>query len=68
MQRRLEHMEERLAAADTCSGRVGAAADFLRGALKHADPATAKAITDEVVPLLRDAGTRAFGHRKETTR
>lgn len=63
-QRRLAGLAERLDAATTCGGRVGAASDYLRGALKHADPAAAEPITDEVVEVLIAAGKRAFATRK----
>lgn len=66
-QRRLAQLNQALDDAKTLGDRVAAAADFLRGALKQADPATAEAITAGVVRVLTDAGTRALDARKGPT-
>ena len=68
LQRRLAQLDDELAAARTHAARVAAAADFLRGALKHTDTATADALTDEVVRLLTEAGTRALTTREARSR
>lgn len=64
-QRRLAHLQAELAGATTHADRVVAAADFLRGALKHADPRTADAVADEVVQQLTAAGTRLLAPKED---
>lgn len=57
-QRRLAQLRAELDAARTHSARIAAAADFVRGAVKHSDPDEAREVTDELVRVLVDAGTR----------
>ncbi|MPY80879.1 MAG: hypothetical protein GEV04_21065 [Actinophytocola sp.] len=64
-QRRLARLADRLDTARTHSERVAAACDYLRGGLKHADPAVAERVTTEVVDYLTAAGKRAFASRRK---
>lgn len=63
-QRRLARLHAELDAAATPSDRVAAAADYLRGALKHADPAVADSVTSEAITFLTRAGQRALSREK----
>lgn len=59
-QRRLARLHEKLAIASTPNERIAAAADYLRGALKHTDPALAEDLTSEAVTFLTRTGQRAL--------
>lgn len=50
--RRVESLTERLKAARTPGDRISVAAGYLRGALKHADPAVADRVAKQVVEQL----------------
>lgn len=47
--RRIESLQARLAEATTPGDRISVASGYLRGALKHADPAAADLIANKVV-------------------
>jgi hypothetical protein len=50
--RRLESLRARLDEARTPADRISVAAGYLRGALKHADPAIAERVATQVVEQL----------------
>lgn len=64
-----EHLR-RLAAARTPSGRLGAASDYLRSAIRGAiDPDAANRMVDELVPdLIRRADRLLTTHPRSTNR
>lgn len=63
-QRRRRSLDAKLAAASTPSERVTAAADYLRGALKHANPAAAERTAGDVVRVLTEHASRLLHDRK----
>ncbi|MPY81417.1 MAG: hypothetical protein GEV04_24120 [Actinophytocola sp.] len=68
LQRRLAQLQAELDSARTTGDRIAAAADYVRGAVKHADHLEARVVADELVQVLTDAGTRLLGGRKGPTR
>lgn len=67
-QRRLAQLYIELDVARTRSARIAAAADFVRGAVKHSDPYDAQEVTDELVRVLVDSGTRLLTGREDPRR